>query len=276
MIPDIENVIRIIRETAAGEIMPRFRSLSADDITEKSSGDLVTIADIEAEKRLGSSLKLLLPDSVIVGEEGSAADPGRLDALTGEAPVWLIDPLDGTTNFVRGIPCFAVIIAFCRSGETLAAWIHDPIADATAWAVKGEGAWMGKGGDVGRQPMAAAKAVSLERMTGSLNSRMRRRLAALRETGAGDIPRGIRYGSAGREYMDLGCGGLHFSLYGGRLMPWDHAAGALIHSQAGGYSAFTGDGLPYRPTKFGIHANTSLLLAPDRESWQSLQQLIDG
>ncbi|OHC74322.1 MAG: hypothetical protein A3G18_02955 [Rhodospirillales bacterium RIFCSPLOWO2_12_FULL_58_28] len=276
MIPDIEPVIRIIRETAASEIMPRFCSLSANDITKKRSGDLVTSADINAEKRLESSLNSLISNSLIVGEEGADADPRRLDALKGEAPVWLIDPVDGTTNFVRGIPCFAVIIAFCIGGETLAAWIHDPIADVTIWAAKGEGAWIGKGDGAGKQPIAVTTALSIGQMLGSLNDRMCRKLATLREAGKRDIPTGTRYGCAGREYMDLGRGELNFSLYGGRLMPWDHAAGVLIHSQAGGYSALTGDGSPYRPTTFGMHSNTALLLAPDKESWQSLRQLING
>ena len=143
MIPDSENVIAIIREVAAAEIMPRFRNLGADDVAQKRSpSDLVTTADLEAERRLTAALTALSPGSAVIGEEAAEHDPAVLSALAGESPVWLIDPVDGTNNFAHDKPCFAVIVAFCLGGETVAGWIHDPIADATMWAAKGRGAWI--------------------------------------------------------------------------------------------------------------------------------------
>ncbi len=90
-----------------------------------------------------AALEALLPGSAVVGEEASEADPGRLAALSGEGPVWLVDPIDGTLNFVNEKPCFATIVALCIAGNTVEGWIHDPIADRTAWAARGEGAWIG-------------------------------------------------------------------------------------------------------------------------------------
>ena len=111
MTPDRDSVERIIRETSAQIILPRFRNLADGDIREKDGGSIVTAADLEAETRLSSELVTLVPGSRVVGEEGADADPGVLSALDGEPPVWIIDPLDGTQNFAEGKPCFAVIIA---------------------------------------------------------------------------------------------------------------------------------------------------------------------
>jgi fructose-1,6-bisphosphatase/inositol monophosphatase family enzyme len=77
----------------------------------------------------------------------------------------------------------------------------------------------------------------------------------------------VRYGCVGREYMDLAGGALDFALYT-RLKPWDHAAGVLIHQEAGGFSRITDDGTSYQPAP-GIQ-QTTLLLAPDQAAWQAL------
>src|ERR1700730_15726265 len=127
MLPDAEKVGRLIAEIAAAEVMPYFQKLGHGDITEKGPGDLVTVADVAAERRLSAVLTDLLPGSLVVGEEAAAADPGVLEALAGDAPVWVIDPIDGTANFAEGKPVFAVMVALVRRGETVMAWIHDPV-----------------------------------------------------------------------------------------------------------------------------------------------------
>src|SRR6185312_6369523 len=134
MLPDSERVARLIAETAETEIMPRFRHLTRDDIREKGPGDLVTTADVAAERRLGAALRDLLPGSQIVGEEAVAADPTLLSALDGSDPVWLVDPIDGTGNFASGRPVFATMVAFVRDGRALMGWIHDPVRRVTAAA----------------------------------------------------------------------------------------------------------------------------------------------
>ncbi|MEQ8193405.1 MAG: inositol monophosphatase family protein, partial [Rhodospirillales bacterium] len=143
MRPDIGTVIAILREVADTEIMPRFKNLSASDIGTKSGPrDLVTTADIESEKRLKGAFTDLVPGSVVIGEEEAHDNPDLLKALDRDAPVWLVDPVDGTNNFAEGKPCFAVMAAYCVKGKTLAAWIHDPVNNITAWAARGEGAWI--------------------------------------------------------------------------------------------------------------------------------------
>ena len=116
-LPDSESVIRLMESMAAREIVPRFRHLGDHDISEKNPGDLVTTADIEAERALALGLPSLVSGSVVVGEEDAETNPAVLTALAGPRPVWLIDPLDGTNNFAHGKPCFAVIVALCQAGE---------------------------------------------------------------------------------------------------------------------------------------------------------------
>ncbi len=138
---DLDRVARIIRETAAVEIMPRFCALEASDIREKKPGDLVTVADVAAERRLLAALTNEAPNTAALGEESVAEDPARLDLLSGAAPVWVIDPIDGTSNFAKSVPRFAVIVAYVVGGVVEAGWIYHPPSDAMAMARKGDGAW---------------------------------------------------------------------------------------------------------------------------------------
>jgi fructose-1,6-bisphosphatase/inositol monophosphatase family enzyme len=98
----IDEVGELVRATARTAVLPRFRRLAAGEITEKAPGELVTVADREAEDLLSAGLLRLLPGSVVVGEEAVADDPAVLRRLAADGPVWLVDPLDGTRNFATG------------------------------------------------------------------------------------------------------------------------------------------------------------------------------
>jgi fructose-1,6-bisphosphatase/inositol monophosphatase family enzyme len=251
---DFETVAAIIREAAAAEIIPRFKHLSAGQIREKRPGELVTEADTEAERVMTRRLRDLLPGSAVVGEEAVASDSALLKALEGEGAVWVIDPVDGTANFAKGNPRFAVIVALVRDGVTVAGWIFDPLADRMITAEQGAGAWLGG------VRLAVLPAAPLAEMTGSVK-RSARLSALVAKTG--------RKGSAAHDYVDLVTGRLHFSHYN-RLMPWDHAAGVLIHAEAGGYAGLT-DGRLYRPRA----EEGCLLLAPSAGNWESLRVVIE-
>lgn len=271
-LPAPGTVTGLMAAVAQAVILPRFRQLASGDIRQKTGPtDLVTIADEEAEALLTERLSALLPGSTVVGEEAAAADPGVLDRLAGPGPVWVIDPVDGTLNFASGRPAFAVIVALVAGGETRMGWIHDPLNRRTAWAVAGQGAWMSADGEEGDRRLRVAAPVPLAAMTGAMSTRycgpdMGRRLEA-RESGLGPI---VCLASAAHEYIRLADGLSHFSLYH-RLMPWDHAAGVLIHAEAGGHTALAG-GAPYRPTV----TEGRLLAAPDRNSWDMLNDYLFG
>ncbi len=255
MLPSIDRVSSLIREVAAAEILPRFQKLTAGDISEKGPGQLVTVADIEAERRLTLLLAALLPGSVVVGEEGVAEEPARLEAVGGEDPVWLVDPVDGTQNFADGKPVFATMVALLIERRAAASWIYDPIADRMASAEIGSGAFI----DGARLRTAAA--VALGDMRGRLSGRTAKKLA-------GKVGESFNQRCAGHEYLAIARGAAHFGLFR-RLNPWDHAPGELLVREAGGFSRRL-DGTPYLASEI----DASLLLAPDAASWQALRDLI--
>ena len=259
MLPDPDQVTEIITETAVSVVLPRFQALAAHEVMEKTRGDLVTIADLEAEKLLETRLADLTPGSVVVGEEAVHNDVTVLGRLGSDAPLWIIDPVDGTANFAAGKPIFGIVVAYLEGSEIRAGWIHMPVEGTTAVAVKGEGAYCDG------EEIRASPSVPLEEMTGLLNLgyfdaqrreqiRERSRRFALIETQR----------CASHNYLSLALGRRHFSLYR-RLWPWDHAAGVLIHQEAGGYSALL-DGSPYRPTD----RSHGLLSAPSKSSWYAI------
>ncbi|HEV7371502.1 inositol monophosphatase family protein [Arenibaculum sp.] len=265
MLPDIDRVASIMREVAEAEILPRFRRLGTGEIREKGPGDLVTVADEAAERRLTERLTDLVPGSVVIGEEAAAGDTRVLARIFDDAPVWIVDPVDGTSNFASGNPAFGVMVAFARAGETLAGWILDPCGGRIATAAKGEGAWLGG------VRLSAAPATAPAGMTGTVSTRYFER--PVRERLERQIPlveRAFSLHCAAHEYLGLVSGETHFSVYR-RIMPWDHAAGTLLHAEAGGYHAKL-DGGRYAPTE---HSG-GLLLAPDRASWIELRDLLFG
>ena len=229
-----EQIIDIMRDVADAEIVPRFRALAAHEIIEKAPGDLVTIADRSAEHEFSKRLPALLPGSVVVGEEGVAADPTRMQAIDGGAPVWIVDPVDGTHNFAHGNPPFTVIVALVRDRVTLGGWIIDPLSDDAVYAIRNEGTrYMpanGSAADVRRVP---PKKLADARMVAGY--KLRQRIA--RAANDLDVATPImidRYRCVGREYMDIAIGKVDLARYGGRLKPWDHAAGCLIIRECGG------------------------------------------
>jgi fructose-1,6-bisphosphatase/inositol monophosphatase family enzyme len=265
---DMDRVAAAIAEVAATEVMPRFMKLAAGDIREKAPGDVVTIADEAAEAALAPRLLALRSGSVILGEEAAAADPGLIERLSAEAPVWVVDPVDGTANFAAGRPLFAVMVALVENGVALAGWIHDPVALRTASALRGEGAWLeGKRLRVS-QPPAKTSAMRGPLLAGFFGRpELGRRIQSRRDRVA--AVKTLR--CAGHEYMRLASGELDFALFT-KLMPWDHAPGVLLHGEAGGHAAYL-DGTGFRPARIDAGA---LLLAPDAASWQRLHDTLLG
>ncbi len=242
-----------IREAAEAEILPRYQHLAKSDIREKEPGQLVTEADIAAERVLALTLTDLLPGQV-VGEESVSQDRGLLTALERPGPVWIIDPVDGTANFAAGNPRFAVIVALVQDGVTIMGWIYDPLANRMVIAEKGNGAWLGE------TRLHVLPEIPLSEMFGSV-----KRKAGV----AARVAHVARQGSAAHDYLDLVTGRLHFAHFR-KLMPWDHAAGVLIHAEAGGTAALS-TGAAYLPV---AQPDASLLMAPGAQSWQDLNALI--
>jgi fructose-1,6-bisphosphatase/inositol monophosphatase family enzyme len=260
---DLEQIAGILRDTAAREILPRFRALAEGDIREKRPGDLVTVADLAAEKRLIAELEAAVPGTIAMGEESVHEDPTRLNLIAGEQPVWIIDPIDGTANFARGQPAFAVIVAYLESGATQAGWIYEPLADVMIAATRGGGAWSGGA------RLRVVSAANAAESTGSAYGRTPtgvRNAEALKSSGRVGTLR--NRGCSGLEYLDLATGVSQFSLHS-RSLPWDHAAGMLIAVEAGGVARFL-DGTEYDPRI----ADRPLMAAANRDAWQLVHDIV--
>ena len=271
---DPEIVSGIIREVAEREVLPRFQRLAAHEITEKSAGDIVTIADERAEQALEEALLELLPGAGVVGEEAASRAPETMAVLSEDRPVWVIDPVDGTQNFADGKKCFAMIIALVQSGTTIAGWIHEPIKNTTVWAKIGEGAY--ESAHEGNRRLHLEGATQINEFNGSLSRKYRERVESMRQRPEmrDEVPKSIvRYRCVGAEYADMARGELQFARYGGRLKPWDHAAGVLIHTEAGGFNAFVENKLAYQPGP--TLNNHTLLLTPNHEGWTQLCDLLE-
>ncbi len=272
--PGADSVAAILRETADSVVLPRHRALAEGEVREKTGPkDLVTVADIEAERRIAPRLRALLPGSVVVGEEAAAADPSLLRHLeAGDAPAWIVDPVDGTGNFANGKRYFCVMAALAAGGETVLGVILDPLGECWAAAEKGGGAWLHAYNGGAPERMRVAAPVPLSEMWGGFNARflespLREEVRARASAALHD-----RYslGCAGHEHMRAARGVGHFTFHA-RTMPWDHAPGCLIHAEAGGVQARI-DGTPYRPS--GLSGG--LLAATDRESWRALRNALFG
>jgi fructose-1,6-bisphosphatase/inositol monophosphatase family enzyme len=262
---DVERVDRIIREVARTEIVPRFRTLREDDIREKGPGNLVTAADMASEAALTRRLGELLPGAVVLGEEAAAEDAALFDLLAGAAPVWIIDPVDGTINFAHGKPGFAVIVALVRGGVTRMGWIYDPLEDVMVTAEQGGGAW-----SAGRR-VHAARETPVGSMTGSAYGRVggdRKTADILTESGRiGAVNNRM---SSGIDYLSLALGRAHFAL-STRSLPWDHAAGVLIAGEAGAVAGFV-DGTGYDPRVL----DRGVLAVANREGWDVIRDTVAG
>lgn len=231
-------VADLMRMVARDIVLPRYRNLTADQISEKAADDFVTIADKESEERLAQGLVALLPEAGVIGEEACAADPSILDRA-GDGLNWIIDPIDGTGNFAAGRPPFGIMIALADAGTTIAGWILDPLTGRLCHAASNMGATIDGETVTARESGAdlPIAALAVYFMTDEERADIARR-ADGRFTLV-DIPR-----CAAEQYPRLVLGHNDVSVFA-RSLPWDHAAGTLLLNEAGGRCTRL-DGSPYR------------------------------
>ncbi|SOC50379.1 fructose-1,6-bisphosphatase [Blastococcus aggregatus] len=231
----------MVRDVAARVHVPAFGQGVAGE--EKSPGEFVSRVDREAEPLLTDGLAELTPGFPVVGEEAVSADPSLLGALRGDRPVWLVDPLDGTTQFLAGSPDHAIMLALVDRGQTVAAVVHQPQHGRTYTAELGGGTWR-DGVRLHREPadpgdLAALRGAVLRRF---LSPDARRAIEA-NEHRFGDLA--PQTTCAGVEYPRIVEAQADFVLFW-RTLAWDHAPGALLLTEAGGV-AVRPDGSTYRP-----------------------------
>jgi len=265
----LDHVIRVVERVGDAEVMPHFLRLKASQIARKSSAfDIVTEVDRRSEAAIASRLLDAFPGAVIVGEEASAQDPSLIASIEAAALCFIVDPLDGTMNFASGVPLFGLMVAVVQHGETVGAVIYDPVCRRTAAAFRGAGAWESQA-DGDRMALKVAQAPPLNEMHAIIGTNF------LPEPQRTTVSRNLSrlgmtnwFRCAAHEYRLAAAGHTHLLFYN-RLMPWDHAAGWLMHREAGGYSAHF-DGSPYRP----FHTEGGLLCAPSKSAWNEAREAL--
>jgi myo-inositol-1(or 4)-monophosphatase len=210
-------------------------------ISYKGDVDIVTESDKRSEAAIVARLRSHFPSHAIVGEEGSEGTTPEKGAR-GAKYTWHVDPLDGTTNFAHGYPCFAVSIGLVEDGEPIAAAVLNPIADELFTAARGEGAYLGqKRIRVSEIEKLSTSLVATGFPTHARNSSVNINYYwefTLRSHGV------RRDGSAALDLASVAAGRFDgFWEFG--LKPWDTAAGVLLIEEAGGtVSDFAGQ--PYQ------------------------------
>jgi fructose-1,6-bisphosphatase/inositol monophosphatase family enzyme len=233
---DFDRVGEFLRTASREQVLPAFRHLEPGDVEQKPSDDdpedVVSRVDRAVEAWLSPLLRKLLPGSLVVGEESAYADPDSMDALLSGGSVWVIDPIDGTRNFVRGDDGFGIMVALVVAGTTRAAWIQLPVEGALFCAEAGSGAWL-DGTRVTVPALPAQTSPTGTLYTKFMSNSDRHALESL----PGDAFQVVLgAGSAAVEYTNLVRGRKDFVVYQ-RLLPWDHLPGVLLLNEAGGRAA---------------------------------------
>ncbi len=251
------EVERVLRSVADEEVLPRFRHLSRAQISEKSPGEIVTVADRAAEAALGAALTAIVPGSVVVGEESVSTDPDVLHALAGADPVWIIDPIDGTEAYVNGNPRFTMLVALADRGRLVASWTYGPALGVLATATDGGGAFIN--GVRARVRPAGPGLRDLDVVTPQPRWWTDRTRTQINDLCRSGIALSF-FDTSGLEYLRLAAGRRTAMVVTWEHV-WDHAAGLLLNAEAGGVDAAV-DGRSFDLT--GTNA-LPLVIAPSRE-----------
>jgi myo-inositol-1(or 4)-monophosphatase len=216
---------------AAAKALKRdFGEVEQLQVSEKGPGDFVSRADIQAERTLRKELDRTRPEYGFLGEEGGETKGDGRNR-------WIADPLDGTTNFLHGVPHFAISLALEREGEVIAGIIYQPISDELFWAEKGNGAFIDTPNARSRRLRVSGRKELGRALIGTGIPHVARgdHPAYLRKLEAvmGKTAGVRRWGAAALDLAFVAAGRYDaFFEYG--LAPWDVAAGMLLVREAGG------------------------------------------
>jgi myo-inositol-1(or 4)-monophosphatase len=244
------NVMAAAALKAARGLIRDFGEVEQLQVSVKGPADFVSNADLKADRTLKAELSRARPGYGLLFEESGAAEgDGRHR--------WIVDPLDGTMNFLHGIPHFAISIGLERDNEIVAGVVYEPTRDELYWAEKGAGAYLND-----RRLRVSARRQMTEAVFGTgMNPRDRGNLvhAAIRDTVGAQAAGLRRFGAASLDLAYVAAGRLEgFWEFG--LKPWDFAAGILLVREAGGYVSDLSGGHSMMESGDILAANTHLHL----------------
>lgn len=243
------------------EIVKKASKLMVDDITIEQKGNesnLVTSADINVQQYLEEQLLKLLPGSTFLGEEDEVTKIGKGD-------MWVVDPIDGTANFIRGLKASVISVGLVKEGKPYLGVIYDPYKDEIYYAERGKGAFMNG------TPMHVSDRDFKHSVICTAASLYNKDFAEpcfniMRDVymQADDFR---RFGSAANEIAYLAAGRIEL-FFEMRLFPWDMAAGVVMIEEAGGYVEILHEKeLPYdRPA--------GIIAANSKENFEKLREIV--
>ena len=219
----LERLSTLVRLVAAEEVMPRYLKVAHH---RKTDGSLFTEADLAAQDRLTQLLPTVVPVPVVGEEMPVEVQKERWSA--GENGVWCVDPIDGTSNFVNGLPYFAVSVALMRQGRSVLGVVYDPVADELFCAERGAGAFLN-----GERLPIRERVPQLKNAMAEVD--FKRLSVPLAQALAASPPYSSQrnFGASTLEWCYVAAGRFDVYLHGGQKL-WDYAAGSLILEEAGG------------------------------------------
>jgi myo-inositol-1(or 4)-monophosphatase len=221
----LKAVAAAVKLVASEEVMPRYLKVTH---RHKSDGSLCTEADIAAQAALTRKLQAIL-NVPVLGEEMPADEQHEI-WQSGKEGLWCIDPIDGTSNFVRGLPYFAISVALLRDGKSVLGVVYDPVGDEMFAAEQGRGAFLN-----GEKLVAREAAESMAQALANVD--LKRLSLRLVEQLATHPPYSSQrnFGASALDWCYTAAGRYDLYLHGGQKL-WDYAAGTLILWEAGGHA----------------------------------------
>jgi myo-inositol-1(or 4)-monophosphatase len=246
------NVMANAALKASRGLLRDFGEVEQLQVSIKGPGDFVSTADLRAERTLRGELSRARPGYGLLFEEGGA------ETGTDTRHRWIVDPLDGTTNFLHGIPHFAISIALERDGEVIAGLVYDPTRDEMFWAEKGVGAYVND-----RRLRVSARRNLGEAVIGTgIPFRERGDHPTYLKTIAAVMAQTSGVRRLGAAALDLAyvAAGRYDGFWEFGLSPWDIAAGLLLVREAGGYASDLSGGQTMMTSGDTLAANDHLHL----------------
>jgi myo-inositol-1(or 4)-monophosphatase len=252
-----EEAARVGGKIAAGHFRKGPTIFTKESAPGKASSyNLVSEADLEAESAIVAVIRKSFPEHAVLGEELHGGD-GVSDQVLANEHLWIVDPIDGTSNFVHGIPHFGVSVAYYHQGQPMCGVMGNPVRDEWFMAARGQGAyhngqraWVAQCSRLDEVLIGFGyyydRVAMMEATLAAVGDLLRRNVHGVRRMGAATLD---------LAYVGLGCFGAFFEY---ELAPWDYATGWLFVEEAGG-TVTTGKGEPLPLAKTSVLASNGLL-----------------
>jgi myo-inositol-1(or 4)-monophosphatase len=256
---DINDIISIVENVAENELKPRFANVKN---VKKDDGSLLTEADIIVQNKIRQSLMQIDTDVLFLSEEMSNEEQLKLIQQT-DSSIWILDPLDGTTNFSSGIPYYAISLALIKNGQVELGIVYDPERKECFFAEKGQGAKLQTGKQIPISLNGLNKVSQLCDAVACVDLKRLPEAIAVKIVTQHPFRSQRSFGGVALDWCWLAAGRFDVYLHGKQNI-WDYAAGQLIFSESGGASS-TLAGEPVFSNKLeartGIGAGNATLFA---------------